>query len=56
MKITEEMVEYWYGSEIILPKDVIRDIVDIANGNYKVKMLKDDITKSWKGAIGNRYD
>jgi hypothetical protein len=48
MKITAEMVEYWYGSNIILPKDVIRDIVDIANKDYDVKTLKMDIQMSWR--------
>jgi|TARA_R100001530_G_scaffold120630_3_gene87934 hypothetical protein len=48
MKITREMLEYWYGSDIVLPKDVIRDIVDIANGDYDVKTLREDIQTTWR--------
>ena len=36
MKITKKMVEYWYGN-YILPNDVIKDIVDLANEDYNVK-------------------
>ena len=48
MRITKEMLEYWYGSEIVLPKDVLRDLVDIANGDYEVKVLRDDIKSTWR--------
>ena len=48
MKVTKEMVEYWYGSDIVLPKDVIKDIVDLANGDYDVETLKIDIQMSWR--------
>ncbi len=47
MKISKKMVEYWYG-ETILPKEVLQDIVDIANGDYKVKVLKNDIKETWE--------
>jgi hypothetical protein len=46
MKVNKEMVEYWYG-ETILPKDVLQDIIDIANGDYKVETLKSDIKETW---------
>ncbi len=49
MKVTKEMVEYWYGSDTILPKEVVKNIVDIANGDYDVVTLKTDIKLSWKG-------
>ena len=45
MKITKKMVEYWYGN-YILPNDVIKDIVDLANEDYNVKLLKQDIKKN----------
>ena len=48
MDVNKDMVEYWYGGDISLPKDVINDIVDLANGKYKVKTLKDDILSTWK--------
>ena len=48
MDVNKDMVEYWYGGDIILPKDVINDIVDLANGKYKVKTLKDDILSTWE--------
>ena len=48
MKITKEMVEYWYGQGMTLPKEVIRDIVDIANGDYEVKTLRQDIKETWR--------
>tara|TARA_Y100001938_G_C8008242_1_gene388547 strand:+ start:471 stop:623 length:153 start_codon:yes stop_codon:yes gene_type:complete len=48
MKITKEMVEYWYG-DLILPKEAVKDIVDIANGDYDVITLKTDIRLSWRG-------
>ena len=47
MKITKEMLEYWYG-EIVVPKDVLRDLVDIANGDYEVKELRSDIKLTWE--------
>tara|TARA_R100000655_G_scaffold2758_4_gene10729 strand:+ start:240 stop:398 length:159 start_codon:yes stop_codon:yes gene_type:complete len=47
MKITKEMVEYWYGGTCVVPKDVLRDIVDIANGDYKVETLRNDIKETW---------
>jgi len=47
MKVNQEMVEYWYGSDIVLPKDVIRDIIDLANGDYKIQTLKTDILNTW---------
>ena len=47
MKISKKMVEYWYG-ETILPKEVLQDIVDIANGDYKVTVLKKDIKETWE--------
>ena len=49
LKVTKEMVEYWYGSDTILPKEVVKNIVDIANGDYDVVTLKTDIKLSWKG-------
>ena len=48
MDVNKDMVEYWYGGDIILPKDVINDIVDLANGKYKVKTLTDDILSTWE--------
>ena len=47
MKISKKMVEYWYG-ETILPKEVLQDIIDIANGDYKVTTLKNDIKETWE--------
>jgi len=47
MKITGKMVSHWYGSQISLHKEVIKDIVDLANGNYDVKTLKSDISSTW---------
>ena len=32
MNITKSMVKYWLGSDGSIPKDVIEDFVDIANG------------------------
>ena len=49
MKITIKMLDYWYGSDIALPKEVIRDIIDIANGDYKPELLKSDILVTWGG-------
>ena len=47
MKINKKMVECWYG-ERILPKEVLEDIISIANGDYKAETLKSDIKETWK--------
>ena len=45
MKVNQEMVKYWYG--VVLPKDVIEDITDLANGDYKIQTLRTDILDTW---------
>ena len=46
--ITKQMVKYWLGSDGSIPKDVIDDFVDIANGKYKPDMLRQDIEQTWR--------
>lgn len=42
MKITFEQVEYWLGTSN--PEtEAIETLVDIANGDYKPEILKEDI-------------
>ena len=48
MKITREMLDYWYGS-LVVPKEISRDLIDIANGEYTPKVLKNDIINTWGG-------
>tara|TARA_Y100000593_G_scaffold83824_1_gene158324 strand:+ start:29372 stop:29515 length:144 start_codon:yes stop_codon:yes gene_type:complete len=45
MKVTKKMVKYWYGDDVKLD-EIFADIVEIANGDYDVKMLRDDIIKT----------
>ena len=54
MKVNQEMVEYWYGSDIVLPKDVIRDRTDLSNGDYKIQPLRADILDTWDINKGTR--
>lgn len=48
MNITKSMVKYWLGSDGSIPKDVIEDFVDIANGKYKPEVLRQDIEQTWR--------
>lgn len=54
MKITREMVKYWYGSLNKIPKEVVKDIVDIANGVYDVNTLRTDISMTWRTKEGEK--
>jgi len=41
-KITESQVEYWLGSDAQL-EEAIDVLVEIANGNYSPKLLREEI-------------
>ena len=45
MKVTKKMVDYWIGEQS--RKLTIKDYTDLANGDYSVKMLKEDIITTW---------
>ena len=52
MKVNSKMVKYWLGAEWRdcggIPKDVIEDFVDIANGKYDPTLLRQDILDTWR--------
>ena len=45
IKITKDMVSFWLGSPS--RKIIIKDLTDIANGDYPLKMLQQDIIDTW---------
>jgi hypothetical protein len=45
--VTRAMVEYWLGNTYV-DKEIVKDIVDIANGDYKVETLRSDINATWE--------
>ena len=45
IKITKDMVSFWLGSPS--RRIIIKDLNDIANGDYPLKMLKQDIIDTW---------
>ena len=49
-KITDEMVEHWLGSDV-KHKDILEILTDIANGDYKPKMLWEDIASIWEEPV-----
>jgi hypothetical protein len=53
VKVTEEQVEFWLGSDMT-KTEMIEYFVDIANGEYKPKIFKQDIIETWQW--NNCYD
>lgn len=46
-KVTEEQVEFWLGSDMT-KNEMIEYFMDIANGDYKVDIFKQDIIETWE--------
>ena len=46
IKVTEEQVEFWLGSDMT-KNEMIEYFMDIANGEYKVDIFKQDIIETW---------
>jgi hypothetical protein len=47
VKVTEEQVEFWLGSDMT-KTEMIEYFMDIANGEYKPKIFKQDIIETWQ--------
>jgi len=47
VKVTEEQVEFWLGSDMT-KKEMVEYFKDIANGEYKPKIFKQDIIETWE--------
>jgi len=47
IKVTEEQVEFWLGSDMT-KKEMVEYFKDIANGEYKPKIFKQDIIETWE--------
>ena len=45
MKATKEMVDFWIGDQS--RQLTIKDYTDLANGDYPIDMLKNDIIETW---------
>ncbi len=52
VKVTEEQVEFWLGSDTT-KTEMIEFFTDIANGDYEPKILKQDITETWECCYDN---
>jgi hypothetical protein len=46
IKVTKEQVEFWLGSDMT-KNEMIEYFTDIANGEYKAKIFKQDIIETW---------
>jgi hypothetical protein len=53
VKVTEEQVEFWLGSDMT-KTEMIECFMEIANGEYKPKIFKQDIIETWQW--NNCYD
>ena len=51
-KVTTEQVEFWLGSDWN-KLEILEDLRDLANGDYKQKVLKDDIISTY---LANKED
>jgi len=47
IKVTEEQVEFWLGSDMTR-NEMIEYFKDIANGEYKPNIFKQDIIETWE--------
>ena len=47
MKITEEQVDFWLGSDMT-KNEILEVLTDLANGEYKTKIFKQDIIETWE--------
>ncbi len=45
-KITEDMVQYWLGSDDQI-QEAISTLTDIANGEYKPEIFKKDVLETY---------
>jgi len=46
-KVTQEQVDFWLGSDMTR-NEMVEYFTDIANGEYKPKIFKEDIIQTWE--------